>query len=100
MMPSEPKKIASRSTIYLPIDFILTKPTTEINEQYKKLPLLAALTEDPAKFFKSYVSMRNHLIATKPYQIKINDDPRKILSRLKQKTGLNVSQLTELCFQL
>ncbi|TWT27806.1 hypothetical protein FQV30_04665 [Planomicrobium sp. CPCC 101110] len=97
---SEPKKIATRSTIYLPSDISLTKPTVEINEQYKKLPKLVPLAEEPIEFFKLYFSLQKTLQPTKPYQIKINAESQKTLGQLKVQTGLNLSQLTALCFKL
>ncbi|TWT03672.1 endonuclease [Planomicrobium sp. CPCC 101079] len=100
LVPSEPKKIATRSTIYLPTDISLIKPTPEINEQYKKLPKLVTLAEEAIEFSKFYISFQKTLQTTKPYQIKINAESQKILSQLKVQTGLNLSQLTALCFKL
>ena len=99
-VPSDPKKIAERTTIYLPFDFVIIKPTAEINDQYKKLPLLMALTENHIEFFKQNIFMQNQQAATKPYQIKINEDYREPLIKLKYQTGLTISQLTAYCFRL
>ena len=98
--PSESKEIAERTTIYLPIDFVITKPTAEINDQYRKLPLLIALAENHTEFFKQYLSLQNQHIATKPYQIKVNEAYKELLVKLKYQTGLNISQLTAYCFRL
>jgi len=97
-IPYEPKKIAERTTIHLPADLVLTKPTAEINEKYNKLPLLIALAENHNDFFKNNIPMQSQV--TKPYQIKINKDFIEILGQLKYQTGLNISQLTECCFRL
>ncbi|UJF27087.1 endonuclease [Planococcus sp. 107-1] len=94
------KKIAERSTIYLPTDFVVKNPTVEINNQYKKLPLLMALTENHTEFFKENISVQNETIITKPYQIKIKEDYKDLLVKLKCKTGLTISQITAHCFRL
>lgn len=98
--PTDPKRIAERSTIYLPSNIILNKPTIEINEQYNKLPKLMTLAQEVIEFSKFYISLEKSFPHTKPYQIKINKDSQKLLSQLKNQTGLNLSQLTALCFEL
>ncbi|WP_341963147.1 endonuclease [Planococcus maritimus] len=50
--PRNMKSIAKRSTIYLPADLILQKPTFEINDQYKKLAILQELLQDHTIFSK------------------------------------------------
>lgn len=97
---SVPKKIADRTTIYLPADIILTKPTAEINDQYKKLSLLSALAKDYKSFFKQNILVSEQTLDSKSYQIKINLECKNILEHLKYQTGLNISQLTAYCFRL
>ncbi|GKW46574.1 endonuclease [Planococcus sp. NCCP-2050] len=94
------KVIAERSTIYLPTEFIVKNPTVEINNHYKKLPFLMALSENHTEFFKENISAQNKTIATRPYQIKIKEDYKDLLVRLKCKTGLTISQITAYCFRL
>lgn len=96
----KPKKIAERTTIYLPLDIVINKPTSEINAQYKKLPQLRLLTNNHINFFKEIISLSNELTATRPYQIKIDEKFKDILTILKYETGLSISQLTAFCFRL
>ncbi len=99
-MPCEVPQVPSRSTLYLPTDLVITRPTHEINEQYKKLSSLVTLTEDGSQFFIRYIDRLKQKISTKPYQIKIHAEYKKALATLKHQTGLNISQLTIICFQL
>lgn len=96
----EPRKIADRTTVYLPSNIFLSKPTSEINEQYKKLPLLVALTKDLKIILNRDVLAQVQTIELKPYQIKINRESKSILEQLKYQTGMNISQLTAYCFRL
>lgn len=99
-VPYELKKIATRSTIYLPSDIQLSKPTSEINEQYKKLSLLSSLSKNHIEFFHQNNLLVNRQTITKPYQIQIETDYKESLALLKHDTGSNISQLTALCFKL
>lgn len=93
------KPIAERTTVYLPDCLVLTKPTEEINRQYLKLPLIIEVAKSREEFFRhNLVSHQN--LPTKPYQIKIFPSYRDSLQKLKQQTGLTVSQLTYYCFQI
>lgn len=98
--PYDLKKIADRTTVYLPQDIKICKPTADINEQYKKLTLLLSRSENHIKFFHQNASLLNQQATTKSYQIKIENDFKEKLSQLKYQTGLNISQLTSLCFKL
>lgn len=93
------KKIADRTTVYLPDDIILAKPTKEINDQYVKLPLLIEAAKNQDEFFRRNLVLQQGSI-TRPYQIKIFQPYRESLQKLKQQTGLTVSQLTNYCFRL
>lgn len=99
-MPYKLKKIADRTTIYLPNEIKISKPTAEINEQYKKLALLLSLSENYIEFFRQNTLLLNRQAITKPYQIQIENNFKENLAQLKYRTGLNVSQLTALCFKL
>lgn len=92
---SVPKELPERTTIYLPSDISLKRPTSEINEQYKKLPLLTKLAIKNPELLKQFESE-----SCKSYQIKIAERHRKDLVHLKYLTGLNISQLTTFCFHL
>lgn len=94
------KSIAKRSTIYLPEDLILQKATSEINDQYEKLPVLQELLQDHTNFFKMASSAKSRTIHTKPYQIEIKERYKEQLIKLKLETGLNISQITNHCFRI
>ncbi|ANU26744.1 hypothetical protein [Planococcus versutus] len=94
------KKIANRTTIYLPSDITIHKPTFEINEQYKRLPLLLSLSDNHVHFFPQTNTLLDSQVATKPYQIQIENGFKESLILLRNQTGLNISQLTTLCFKL
>lgn len=96
---SRVKQIANRTTIYLPADIILTKPTEEINNQYTKLPLVKETAKKQPNFFKRNLILQQNAV-TKPYQIKILPPHREVLQDLKQQTGLTISQLTNYCFRI
>jgi hypothetical protein len=94
------KPIAKRSTIYLPTDLILEKPTSEINDQYEKLPILQELLQDRISFFKMASSVKSTTIPIKPYQVEIKERYKTQLTKLKLETGLNISQITNHCFRI
>ena len=98
--PRNMKPIATRSTIYLPRDLILQKPTSEINNQYEKLSILQELFQDHTNFFKMASSVKNRAIHTRPYQIEIKERYKDHLISLKHETGLNISQITTHCFRI
>lgn len=99
-MSYEVKKIADRTTIYLPDDIKISRPTSEINRHYKKLTALLASSKNYIEFFHQSNLLLNQPIPTKPYQIKIENDFKESLMLLKKQTGLNLSQLTTLCFKI
>ncbi|EGA88997.1 LAGLIDADG family DNA endonuclease [Planococcus donghaensis MPA1U2] len=99
-LSSDVKKIANRTTIYLPSDIQINKPTLEINEQYKKLTLLLSLSDNHIHFFQQTKTLLNSKAITKPYQIQIENRFKENLMRLRNQSGLNISQLTTLCFKL
>ena len=94
------RPIAKRSTIYLPEDLILKKPTFEINDQYEKLAILQELLQDHTNFFKMTNSVKSTTTHTKPYQIEIMERYKAQLIKLKLETSLNISQITTHCFRI
>ncbi|AQQ54151.1 hypothetical protein [Planococcus lenghuensis] len=98
--PGTQRKIAARTSIYLPNNIVLIKPTSEINSQYEKLPLLIKIISDHHGFFKWYSFISKQTRITNGYQIRIEADHRKVLERLRVESGLSVSQLTMCCFNL
>lgn len=99
-LSSDVKKIANRTTIYLPSNIQITKPTLDINEQYRKLTLLLSLSANHVHFFRQTKTLLDSQVTTKPYQIQIENGYKESLIFLRNHTGLNISQLTTLCFKL
>lgn len=94
---------SKRTTIYLPINIHLTKPTVEINQQLNKLSTLYEIVIDRTKYIEFY---RNKLyyfqlnVATKGYQIVINEQDFTLLHSIKNQTGLTMSQIITICFEI
>lgn len=89
-----------RTTIYLPDKIHFTQPTKEINNA---LRILSKVIDDYKKgnFYSKYhniIKQDCKKRLNKNYQIVIEQQNLRNLAFLKQNTGLNYSQLTELCF--
>lgn len=102
-MPEQPlRPIAKRTTIYLPEKFILHKPTFEINA---KLNTLCTLFQHSNKqvsvpiIFAKFNPLLAKKINVTGYQIIIDENHRETLARIRQQTGLTISQLAEYCFR-
>jgi len=103
-LPVQPlRPIAKRTTIYLPEKFKLLKPTSEINVKLDKLDTLFANSKKEVCIHTTF-STFNPLLAyreeAKSYQIIIDEDHRHTLARIRQQTGLTISQLTNYCFSI
>ena len=97
------KTSPKRTTIYLPKEFILFKPTNEINGQLNFLPQLHKVSTDHESYlyhYKKYFLPLRELENTKPYQIAIEQKHWNFLNDIKRLTGLNNSQIVTLCFAL
>ena len=96
------RPIAKRTTVYLPDDIIIKRPTFEINEQIKNLEeyfktkdITRSLLEYRAQSILSTNYNENRI----SYQITIREDSRIFLSRIRQLTGLSVSDLISFIFK-
>ncbi|WP_318615790.1 endonuclease [Sporosarcina sp. YIM B06819] len=102
-MPIQPlRSIAARTTIYLPAKYELSKPTSEINERLNKLHTLfdSSTTEVCLQtIFPLFNLEKKEVGDVKEYQIVIDEKHRESLARIRQQTGLSVSQLAEYCFR-
>lgn len=103
-MPQQPlRPIAKRTTIYLPTTCNLTKPTSEIN---KKLNNLDNLFSNSSKhvciqnIFSIFTPIIENNKDVKGYQIIIDENHRQTLARIRQQTGLTISQLAQYCFEI
>ncbi|WP_340740545.1 hypothetical protein [Sporosarcina sp. FSL K6-5500] len=102
-MPEQPlRPIAKRTTIYLPERFILDKPTFEINDKLNTLCTFFhhsnTLVSVPVTFekFNPFLAKKESVTG---YQIVIDKNHRETLARIRQQTGLTISQLAEYCFR-
>ncbi|WP_052483933.1 hypothetical protein [Bacillus sp. OxB-1] len=96
------KPIAKRTTIYLPSSYEIARPTKEINEKLSKLNTLFLDMETKSicreSIFHLFYPLLNQTTSMKSYQIIIHDDHKTALQRIRQLTGLTVSQLVGYCF--
>ena len=97
------KKLPNRTSIYLPTEITLKKPTNEINEHLSSLSQLYLQLnnqEDYLNYYKNYFLRIAAIKSTKSYQISIEPRYRYELQKIHQLTGLNNSQIVTLCFML
>ena len=100
--PTENRQIKSRRTsIYLPGEVQINKPTEDINNALNSLEEYWTLYKSGQFYTPENIvliqrlSVRTH---TKSYQININQKNLRILKLLRESTGINYSILTTLCF--
>ncbi|REB08865.1 endonuclease [Sporosarcina sp. BI001-red] len=90
------KPIANRTTVYLPQDFKLIRPTQEINDSLRHLSIEygnISGTEMNDLIILQILKQRWKQSTKKPYQIKIPEEYRVWLAQLRQTTGLTISEL-------
>ncbi len=96
------KSIANRTTVYLPKHLKFQQPTRKINEQLIKLSSSYNnkehfLLED--SHILEILLQRKNREPVQPYQISINSEYRDALAKLRQQTGLTISELITYCFE-
>ncbi|KZR59870.1 hypothetical protein [Pseudobacillus badius] len=94
----EPK----RTTISLPKQFLFQKPTQEINQAFYFTHEIISKLEDRQSFFDFFRLAKYSLLSYDEfnnYQITVNAENRINLSKIKQLTGWNQSQVTLLCLK-
>lgn len=101
-LPNQPiHPIAKRTTIYLPTEYLLIKPTAEINTKLDNLTLLLnpstqkVCPENIFSIFHNRLAKKENI---EGYQIIIDEHHRHSLANIRQQTGLTISKLTEFCF--
>jgi hypothetical protein len=103
LIPLKPSKIETkRTTLYLPNNIHLAKPTTEINSQLFNLKALKEIVSDRTSYIEFYKNVIVHirlLKETKSYQIVIYEPYSQILQSIKNQTGLTISQIITICLQ-
>lgn len=101
IQPLQP--IATRTTIYLPSIYRIKKPTAEINEKLNSLVTLfidsTTNTVCTNHIFHTFLQLRSEPKDMNNYQIVIREAHRLNLARIRQQTGLTISELVEYCFR-
>ena len=95
------KPIAKRTTIYLPQEIELQRPTREINDKLQNWSGLfnnigEVSVQDSVILYT--LKQRINPQPMKSYQLCIEDHYRELLAKLRQQTGLTISELVTLCF--
>ena len=94
------KTIHKRTTIYLPDDIALVKPTSEMNIYLDLLPKLQQIVSDHESYvyyYQRYFIYLKEKQATKPYQINIVQKHWHLINKIKTLTGLTNSQIATIC---
>ncbi|WP_338449514.1 endonuclease [Niallia oryzisoli] len=97
------KSFPKRTTIYLPNNFTISKPTFTINDNLEYLPKLYEIVNDRnhyIDYYKNYFIKVLDLKDMKPYQVNVDLKHWQIIDNIKKFTGMNNSQITSLCFIL
>jgi hypothetical protein len=96
------KVFPKKTTIYLPIDVHINKPTSEINKQLNLLPKLYKIIDSRESYLEFYIKrilpLRNRH-SKKSYQITINQEQWIYLDKIKKITGLKYSEIVYICFK-
>lgn len=93
---------ARRTTIYLPSDIPVNKPTQDINNILSHLSIMSSHFKK-GRFYDNYLRCITTFVQDidkKSFQIIINSENISNLEFLKQNTGLHFSQLAFLCYQV
>lgn len=101
--PRKTHTIIKRTTIYLPNNIHLTKPTSEINNQLQNLHSLKEIIMDRTSYIDFYKDVIEHsriMKETKGYQIIILKKYINLIHWIKNRTGLTVSQIVNICLVL
>ncbi|MCR2822365.1 endonuclease [Lederbergia panacisoli] len=95
------KTLASTTTIYLPTTFQLNKPTSEINNKLNKLNILMELIKTRKGHISFYYENLwiQKKILTNPYRIRIANNHRENLLKIRSILGLTNSKIIEWCFR-
>lgn len=91
--------VARRTSIHLPIDIILKKPTADINRVLTHLHKVIDIYKQ-GDFYRIYRNrIEQQIIETRSYQIVISSTNLNNLNFLNEATGLSMSFLTDLVIQ-
>ncbi|KLT20027.1 hypothetical protein AA980_04420 [Neobacillus vireti] len=101
--PNQTHKARKRTTIYLPDNIQVMKPTAEINKKLQNLHTLHEIIMDRTSyidFYKKRIAHRCIMKETRGYQIIIDEKYNTLLHSIRNRTGLTVSQIVAICFLL
>lgn len=99
---SEPLHYLKRTTIYLPKQILLQKPTKEINERLIYTYQILQQFKDRKTFLQFYYSnlpLRLTKQISKGYQICLTEENKINLHKIKELSGWNQSQIALLCLE-
>lgn len=97
------KAIAKRTTIYLPSQYKLDKPTQEINEKLNSFNQLLCIDNCPVSvhhIFNIFNSFHTNTENRNSFQVVISEHHRQSLAMIRQQTGLTISKIIEYCFKI
>lgn len=89
--------IKKRTTIYLPNDIQITRPTTDIKRILGKLSDVLKLSE--LDIDTLMIKRYKKTTPTKSYQIQLDQNHLLLLSKIQQRTGLTMSEIVEICYK-
>ncbi|MFC3886541.1 endonuclease [Bacillus songklensis] len=91
-----------RTTIYLPYSLQLNKPTQDIYDSLKLLPMIYSSLSITSSYHQLFNNVFRSLFPdkrnVKGYQIRLNRHQMVLLDKCQKITGLQISQLVHLCF--
>ena len=92
-----------RTTIKLPLSITIKFPTEEIDQILDTLPKLLSLLKSKNGYRNLYINdyfLEDLTNTKKSYQIIIKGEERDLLEECSYISGLNNSQISELCYQI
>ncbi|MBQ6448687.1 MAG: hypothetical protein IJJ10_14670 [Bacillus sp. (in: Bacteria)] len=97
------KLLDKRTTIKLPLSITIKCPTEEIYQILNTLPNLLSLIKSKNGYRNLFINdyfLENFTNTKKSYQIIIKGEHRDLLEECNYISGLNNSQITELCYRI
>lgn len=92
--------LQQRTTIYLPVNIHIDKPTKQIHQMLRCLPVINDLMDEEIRFQHFYRSKNR--FSEKPkrkgYQIILHQEDLIQITKLQRRTGLQKSECVELCY--
>ncbi|MEH7440679.1 endonuclease, partial [Neobacillus drentensis] len=92
-----------RTTIYLPVNIQLTKPTKEIHNKLVQLQTISQMIMDRNNyidFYKDVILAILRVKETKGYQVILDESSCYTIESIKNRTGLTTSKIISICFKL